>query len=247
MSTQFYLRFGSGDPRVYSTLVPTFIAFYLPDGTPVTPPAITNMGSSVGLFTFTYNVTTSIAFLVDGGSSLSSSDRYISGALDPVQAVDVQVAALSAQTTTLTSNLGTSLFAQGVSLSASIGFQGQTLVAVGNSLSVLGSSLSVVGTSLSTLGASMNQGFLALGLSLSTQSVTLSALAGLLGDASSSFGSSILDPSTVFGYLKRGLEFWEGNAEFDKSNGQWDIYSRGSSTLLRTKTLTNDSSEATKT
>ena len=63
---------------------------------------------------------------------------------------------------------------------------------------------------------------------------------------SDSFGSTSIDPTTVLGYLKRLQEFLEGNQDFIKSTGSWNIYSRGSSTLLREKTLTNNTSEATR-
>lgn len=68
-----------------------------------------------------------------------------------------------------------------------------------------------------------------------------------LGDTTASFGSTSVDPTQVFGYLKRIQELFEGDATFSKTAGTWDIYSRGSSTLLREKTLTNSSSSATKT
>ena len=67
-----------------------------------------------------------------------------------------------------------------------------------------------------------------------------------IGTTSDSFGSTSVDPTTVLGYLKRDQEFNEGDAIFTKSTGVWDIYSRGSSTLLTEKTLTNTSSQATK-
>lgn len=67
-----------------------------------------------------------------------------------------------------------------------------------------------------------------------------------LGYNSDSFGSTGADPSTVFGYAKRQQELIEGNAVFNKSTGVWDMYSRGSSTLLREKTLTNTTTQATK-
>lgn len=71
-------------------------------------------------------------------------------------------------------------------------------------------------------------------------------LANQVGDVSSSFGSTSLDPTTIIGWLKRIQEFLEGNATFDKSSGVWSVSSRGSSTLLVEKTLTNTTSEATK-
>jgi len=61
-----------------------------------------------------------------------------------------------------------------------------------------------------------------------------------------SIGSTSTDPTTIIGFLKRAQEFLEGDAQYAKSAGTWNIYSRGSSTLLRVKTLTNTTSAATK-
>lgn len=69
-----------------------------------------------------------------------------------------------------------------------------------------------------------------------------------MGDfAVDSYGTTATDPTTVAGYLKRNQEVLEGNAGFVKSTGVWSIYSRGSTTLLRTKTLSNSVSAANKT
>jgi len=68
-----------------------------------------------------------------------------------------------------------------------------------------------------------------------------------LGYTSDSFGSTLTDPATAISYLKRTLEFLEGNANYDKATAIWSVYSRGSSTLLRVKTLSNTSSDADKT
>ena len=68
-----------------------------------------------------------------------------------------------------------------------------------------------------------------------------------VGSLSDSFGSTATDPQSVLGYLKRNQEVLEGNATFTKSTGIWQMYSRGSSTLLSQKTLTNSVSSATKT
>lgn len=70
---------------------------------------------------------------------------------------------------------------------------------------------------------------------------------GLLGTTGATFGGASTDPGTVFGYLKRLQELQEGNANFNKVSGAWEIYSRGSSTLFASKTLTNSSSLVTKT
>lgn len=65
-------------------------------------------------------------------------------------------------------------------------------------------------------------------------------------DFSNSFGSTLLDPTTILGYLKRVQEYLEGFQSFNKATGAWDIYSRGASTLLIEKTLTNTVSTATR-
>lgn len=158
MAKQYWLKFGSGDPSPFTGLTPTLSVFSAAGLTSITGPSITELPAGSGLYTFTYGPTLSIIFKADGGAALSSSDRYITGVLDPIQAVDQKV-----------------------------------------------------------------------------------------GDTSDSFGSTAIDPSTVLGYQKRFLEFLEGNASFNKSTGTWDIYSRGSSTLLREKQLTNTISSATKT
>jgi hypothetical protein len=120
-------------------------------------PTISEIPTATGLYTFAYDPTLPISFVCDGGSSLSSGDRFVVGILDPVQAVDAKV------------------------------------------------------------GFSFN-----------------------------SFGSTSSDPTTLLGYAKRNLEFQEGDATFNKTTGAWDIYSRGASTLLREKTLTNTSGDVTK-
>ena len=66
-----------------------------------------------------------------------------------------------------------------------------------------------------------------------------------------SFGSTSIDPTTIAGYARRNLEFNEGDKNYNKSLGVWDIYSRGategvvSGTLLREKILTNTVTSAT--
>lgn len=68
-----------------------------------------------------------------------------------------------------------------------------------------------------------------------------------LGFTTSTFGNNTTDPGTVFGFLKRAQETWEGNENYAKATGILDIYSRGSSTLLRSKTISDTASDVTKT
>jgi hypothetical protein len=151
MAKSYALTFGSGDPRTWTGLAPTFLIFYSPTlGTTLPPPGISEVLAGSGFYNFSYGPTTSIQFLVDGAGSLSSSDRYIKGILDPIQAVDQSV-----------------------------------------------------------------------------------------GQVTDSFGSTNVDPATLLGYAKRNLEFNEGNKVYTKATGIWDVSSRGSSILLREKSLTN--------
>lgn len=156
MAKDYWATFGS-DPRVNTGLTPTFVIFETAGGSTLSPPSISEPLAGSGFYKFTYGPTASICFLLDGGAALSSSDRYVQGVLDPIQAVDEKV-----------------------------------------------------------------------------------------GTSADSFGSTSVDPSTIFGYVKRNLEFQEGDATFNKSSGIWDIYSRGSSTLLREKTLANSTSQVSK-
>lgn len=152
----YWLTFGSGDPRVNTGLTPTMV-LWITNGTTAAAPGISEIFAGTGFYTFQYGPTLPVAFLCDGGAILTGSDRYVKGALDPIQAVDEKV-----------------------------------------------------------------------------------------GTLSDSFGTTAIDPTTVIGWLKRTQEFLEGNATFAKSTGTWDIYSRGSSTLLREKVLTNTTTAANK-
>lgn len=157
MAKNYYLKFGSGDPASFSGLSPTFTIFSATGISALVAPGVTETPAGSGLYGFIYEPTQSIIFKADGGAGLSSGDRYITGVLDPIQAVDERV-----------------------------------------------------------------------------------------GTTSDSYGSTSVDPTTVMGFAKRQQEIQEGNAVFNKSTGVWDIYSRGSSTLLREKTLTNTTTQAAK-
>jgi len=72
------------------------------------------------------------------------------------------------------------------------------------------------------------------------------SLPGAIGTTSSSFGTTGVDPDTVFGYLKRIRELLEGGQSFSKTSAQWLMYSRGFTTLLAAKTVTNDANGVTR-
>lgn len=100
MSKVYGLKFGSGNPQVTSGLTPTFIFFravgistYPAGITDMIGPTISELGISAGFYTFQYapSPTFAIFFNVDGGTALSTIDRYITGVLDPIQSVDEKV------------------------------------------------------------------------------------------------------------------------------------------------------------
>ncbi len=172
MAKTYWFTFSTQDPRTYTGLSPTFIQFVDQLGQTLSPPGITESPVGFGFYRSNYTVglSTSIAFLVDGGATLSTDVRYISG----------------------------NIFEQ--------------------------NSLDTIGTTL----------------------LTVANVAPLIGSTVASIGSTSIDPNTIFGYLRRAQEVQEGNQTFLKSTGEWDIYSRGSSTLLATKFLNSDVSGVTR-
>jgi hypothetical protein len=90
----FWFKFGSGDPRTNTGLTPTFLVFQNSIGATLATPGITQPVAGTGFYTFGYSIGSSysLAFLIDGATTaLSNTDRYVSGALDPVQTVDVGI------------------------------------------------------------------------------------------------------------------------------------------------------------
>lgn len=82
------------------------------------------------------------------------------------------------------------------------------------------------------------------GNTLIAQGVSIIAITG---STASSFGTTAINPSDLFGMLKRLQEFNEGNATYTKSTNLWAIFSRGSSTQIASKTLSNNTTLVTKT
>lgn len=154
----YWLSFGSQDPRTYTGLSPTFIQYFNQLGATLSPPGITEVFAGSGFYRFQASIgwSQSVAFLVDGGASAAAA-RYVRGTLDSSDALDLTV-----------------------------------------------------------------------------------------GYTASSFGDTAIEPGNVFGLVKRLQENLEGNSGFLKSSGAWSILSRGSSTLLITKILTQDTTGITK-
>ena len=89
MSKQFYFTFGNSLPSGYTGLAPTFILFLQNGTTPVSPPSISELTAASGIYGFQYGITASIAFVIDGGATLTTASvRYITGSIDPVMSVD---------------------------------------------------------------------------------------------------------------------------------------------------------------
>ena len=94
MSKQAYFYFGSGLPGQYTGLSPTFIAFNMGGITAIAAPGITEFATAgmTGVYGFQFGATASVAFIIDGGSTLTSSNiRYIVGNLDPVLSIDQSI------------------------------------------------------------------------------------------------------------------------------------------------------------
>ena len=120
---------------------------------------------------------------------------------------------------------------------------GTTLVAIGTTNVALGTTAVALGITNVAIGTSP----VALGTTILANGTSLNVVVTGLGSTASSFGTSSADPVDLFGYMKRILENLEGNQTFTKPSGSLAVYSRGSSTLLTTKTIANSVSLVTKT
>lgn len=157
MAKTYFFRFTAGAAGTNTGLSPTFLIFSA-GATAITPPGFTETPTGQGIYSFSYGPTQAVAYLIDGSASLSSSDRYIAGVLDPIQVIDQQ-----------------------------------------------------------------------------------------LGYSTDSFGSTSADPGSIWGYFKRFVEHWEGDQKYTKATGLWQMFNRGSTTLLRSKQLTNTYRSSTRT
>src|SRR6478735_604138 len=136
MSAQYFIRFGSGDPRLTTGITPTFLIFTTSAGAAQVAPAITEAIASSGLYTFTWGTTTPITFLADGFTTSLGSGRYVTGALDPVDRVDQNCATLLAFSSTLRAlgNTGTAFGGTGVAIGTLVLAQGSSDIAIGNTI-----------------------------------------------------------------------------------------------------------------
>lgn len=111
--------------------------------------------------------------------------------------------------------------------------------------------LSFQGTTLQAVGATILQGQVNMGITLvaigNTGTVGVGSLLASIGSTASSFGTNVIDPSTLYGFLKRLQEDLEGDGNYNKSSGIWTMYNRTGGTTLAIKTLTDTASDVTKT
>ena len=179
------VRFGSGDPRLFSGLAPTFLYFVnMATNATIAPPSIAEMFATTGIYSFSFGTTTPMAFLIDAATtSPGAVGRYVIGQLDPndrgneygdtLVAFGVSLSALGL--TTLQGQIalgstvvgigntaiayGTSSYAAGLTTSANLVNQGSTLVGIGNtSIAYGGTNLAVanaIGTVLVNQGSSL--------------------------------------------------------------------------------------------
>src|SRR5690606_30712134 len=210
----YFMRFGSGDPRQFAGLQPTFLMFKLSDDTDVTPPAISEVGSSSGIFYFQWGTTTPITFLADAATtSPGAIGRYVSGAIDPADRADEYATTLTAigastiafgQTLTAIGTTNIALGTTAVALGTSAVALGQTNVALGTTAVALGSTSVALGetaVAIGTTALAYGVSNLAVGTTILdgislilTQGITVTAVVTGIGTPASSFGDSTTDP-----------------------------------------------------
>lgn len=243
----YVLNFASANSTLTSGLAPTMVMFAIAStGATLVAPGISESPTGWGLYTFQWGTTTAIVFLCDGATSGLGNFRYIKGSLDPADRADEYGNTLTAIGLTLTASLPAGL--------------GQTIVAIGNTSIALGTSNLALGTTNVALGTtnvaigttiyaleqSIGTSIIAMGTTIAGIGTSLSITIPEIGTVGSTFGGSGSDPIDLFGYLKRIQENLEGNSTYVKQTGVWDIYSRGSSSLLIAKTITNGTSTVSK-
>lgn len=241
MSTQKYgVVFTTANPADETGLTPTFIVFAAIDGTSVAVPAITEAPAGSGLYTFTATLlpNVQIYFNMDGTVSAPAASRYVPGILYYSDIIDTQ---LTIHGTTLAA-MNTSLFALGTT-NAALGTTnvalGTTNVALGTTNVALGTTNVAIGTSNIALGMTN----VAIGTTINAREIVIDAK---LGSTASVFGDSSTLPVDVYGFLKRAMEFSEGDATFSKDTGVWTVKDRAGLTTIASKTLTNSVDTVTK-
>lgn len=258
MPRDYWFSFNS-QPSVAASLAPTFITFINTSGQTIAPPSVTETYAGSGLYKVNYQATQTIAFVLDGFTTGLGSNRYIPGVFDPQDLFGNSLISIGASLTALGNTLvgygvsimafeatnlanGTTLIGYGVSILA----QGVSNIALGTSNIALGVSSIAQGVTIISWVSSIGTSLGVQGSSLVAIGNTLSTLASYVGSTASTFGDSGTQPSTVFGYQKRVVEFLEGNQTYTKATGGLVFYSRGSSYTIASKTVSDTSTQTTK-
>ncbi len=255
----YFVQFGSGDPRTFTGLSPTFLFYKKPDGTNVTAPSIAEV-STTGMYLFTWGTTAPIVFLADAATtSPGVAGRYVTGSLDPADSIDEIGTTLTAIGVTLTA-IGNTGLAYGGTMSQVLTNTGATLVAIGNTSIAYGGTISVVltntGASLVAIGNTSiaigstssqkltNEGvtLVAIGNTVIAIGMSMSVLVLGIGSTASLIGDSVTDPIDLFGYVKRLAELSQGQEQFIKGSGALTMYDRTGATTLATRTISNNAS-----
>lgn len=225
MAVNYFLQFGTGDPRTFTGLAPTLLIFKDVSGSNVTPPGITEIPSSTGLYYFAWGTTTSIFFLADAATtSPGTAGRYIAGNLDPNdRVIDYGTTLVAIGNTGIA--LGNTSVALGNTQIALETNQGVTLVGIGNTSIALGSSI-----------YNLEQAMASTLLSIGAIGTSLSAA---IGSTASLIGDSTHDPVDLFGYLKRIAELEQGQETFVKGSGVLTMLDRTGATTLVQRTIVN--------
>lgn len=119
---------------------------------------------------------------------------------------------------------------------------GTSLIALGSSTYGIATVAAVLGTTNVAIGTTIT----AIATAIAAQNLSLTVTVSGMGSTASSFGTSLTDPSDLFGYMKRVIENLEGNQTFLKASGALTQYSRGSSVALYSKTIANSVSTVIK-
>jgi hypothetical protein len=263
MARDYWFAFGGGTTTVNSGLNPTFITFMNDQGTGFAAPTITEIASK-GLYLCSYGATTTIVFTLDGATTgLVATDRYINGVFDPYDMFGATLNSVYGlgNTGIALGTLNLAIGSSGIALGNSNVSLGNTNVAlgtlnlaIGNSNIALGNTNIALGNQSITLETAIGVTLIGQGNTIATFSgsitglgLSLSAIGLAIGTTASSYGSTGVDPVDLYGYLKRNLEFNEGNKTYTKASGLLDYFIRGGGTLLREKAVADSSVNTTTT
>lgn len=267
----YSMRFGSGDPRTYTGLAPTFLIFVrASDGQTIAPPGITERLTGSGLYQFDWGTTQPIAFLADAATTTpGTTGRYVSGSIDPADRADeygntliaIGTSNIALGTTSIALGttavalgttavaLGTTNVALGITAVSYDAAQGLSTFALGVTSVALGTSSVALGTSIYALEQTLGTTVVAIGntsIALGNTNLAIAGIGGTLsvtiGSTSSLIGDSSTDPTTLFGYLKRLGELYQGQQQYVKSTGVLTMLDRTGATTLATRTIANNAS-----